>query len=128
MLYCDTSYISISYDAASHAVLSIWKTAPTSTEFRMAMNKTIDAIRDHQTGRIVSDTRNLGAISPENQEWSNNDWAPRAIAVGYQKIAIVLPADVFGQISVEDIMNKVGDLSFHYFNSMEEGIKWISQN
>ena len=67
-------------------------------------------------------------IDPEDQEWVNTDWLPRAIEAGYRKVAIIVPEDIFSQIAVDDIMEKAREeapVEDHYFTNLEEAKAWL---
>ncbi|AMJ65255.1 hypothetical protein [Hymenobacter sp. PAMC 26628] len=48
----------------------------------------------------LADTRQLGAVRAETQQWLKDDWNPRAAAAGIRHVSLVVPETVFGQISV----------------------------
>ncbi|MCU0354343.1 MAG: hypothetical protein MUD08_11500 [Cytophagales bacterium] len=122
-----TDYIQIEYLADANAVFSNWLTSPSSQEFREGMLGIIEAMRQHKTGKIVSDTRNIGAIDLADQEWSLTDWTVKALEAGYKGIAIVISSDIFAQMSVTDIMDKAdGGLFYKYFDSVEEARQWVA--
>ncbi len=126
-----TDYLSIAHETSDNIIQMNWTTTPSSPEFRKGMGELINAIRETKCGKVVTDTRKLGAISPEDQEWSATEWATEAIKTGYRKLAIVMPEDVFGLMSVEDTMNSVQSdqlVSFGYFRTTDEAKKWLSSN
>ncbi|AYB32037.1 STAS/SEC14 domain-containing protein [Chryseolinea soli] len=125
-LFFETDYIIISYDKANQVLVGKWKIAPTSAEFREGMNSLIAAMEHFKTGKILTDTTYLGTIHPNDQRWSATEWKQRATKVGYSKIAIIIPADVFTQMAVEDTINQLeSPLLFAYFNNTEDAIDWI---
>lgn len=123
-----TDYLVIEHEPSTDYVLMNWTTTPSSPEFRKGMNELIKAITSTRCGKVLTDTRKLGAISPEDQAWSAGDWAQEAIKTGY-KLAILMPEDIFGMMSVEDVMNSVQEdtlVKFAYFKESEEAKNWLS--
>ncbi len=123
MTYYTSDYLAI--EAGNGFIFVNWLTAPTSVEFRNGMDKLFETIRQTKTGKVVTDTRNLGAISTEDQTWSNTDWLSKAVGAGYNQIAIVISPDIFTQMSVEDIMSQVQGLKIGYFDTVEKAAEWI---
>ena len=127
MFQIATGYIRIEYLADANAVFSNWLTPPSSQEFREGMLAIIDAMQEHKTGKVISDTCNIGAIDPIDQEWTLAEWTPKAIGAGYRGIAIVISSDIFAQISVEDIMNNAEDVQLlKYFDNVDEAREWMA--
>jgi hypothetical protein len=126
-----TDYLKIEQREPNDYLLMHWTTPPSSHEFRTGMNQLIEAIKNTKCGKVLTDTRNLGAISPEDQAWSAGDWAQEAIKTGYRKLAILMPEDIFGMMSVEDVMNSVQEeniVKFSYFKDELEASAWLASN
>ncbi len=129
MIFFKDSYAEVTYDQVANVVTIVWTTSPTSGEFRTGMNKLIEAMETHQTGRLLTDSRNLGAISEEDQAWSLGEWVEKANKVGYEKLAIIISKDIFSKMSVEDIMDNVDEgVSFQYFDDTETAKTWLVSN
>jgi len=124
--YFETDYVTVGYDKGNNLIILNWIVAPTSDEFREGLNSLIAAMEHFKTGKLVTDTTYLGTIHPADQQWSATEWVQGAIKVGYSQIAIIIPADVFTQMSVEDTMSQVDNpLPFAHFDNMEAAIDWI---
>jgi hypothetical protein len=124
-MFYSADFVNISEIKGKNAVKIYWTAAPTSKEFRMAMDKLIEALVYYKATKILSLNEGLGAISEEDQNWSNTDWFGRAIAVGYNKLAVILSSDIFNQMSVEQILSKVAGVDIKYFDSESEAIAWL---
>lgn len=120
-------YASIIYDETIQTIMLFWKVGATSNEYRNTLNSLLLGMEHFQTTRVIVDTTHLGTIHPDEQEWSISDWTVRAISCGYTHLAIILPDDIFTQVSVEDTMSLVSDqiLVSHYFTSLDEAKDWI---
>jgi hypothetical protein len=105
-----------------------WGSMVDEQEFREAMDKVIDLMKENGTGKILSNSTQLGALSEEDQVWSVEDWLPRALAIGYSAIAIIVSEDIFGQMAVEDVLNSVSEKSpikIQYFDNEEKATEWM---
>ena len=106
-----------------------WGASFDENEFRQGMNDLIKMMKEHQTGKILSNNLNMGAIDEADQQWSVEDWLPRALAVGYSAIAIIVSEDLFGKMAVEDILDDASSKSpikINYFDGEEKAIKWLA--
>jgi hypothetical protein len=112
------------------SVVVEWITSPTSAEFREVLVTGLDILKKNKLSRWVGDVRRLGAVAEEDQAWSNQEWFPEALSAGVNKMAVIISEDIFNQLSVEDIMNKVDTANFstHYFSAPEEAMHWIKNN
>lgn len=119
-------YVRISYDDSAHIIIHEWLIPPTEEEFKAGCEQLIEAMLHFKTGKVVVDTRGQGVLVPELMEWMTTDWAPRGAAAGYSHGAIILPTDVFTQLSVDEIMETVSELGVsRNFDDMENAIDWI---
>ncbi len=126
--YFQTPYLLLQYNDQEKYTAASWQHFPLSDEFRTGMDQIIRVMEEKKIGKVLTDTRKMGAISPDDQDWSINDWLPRAFAAGYRRIAIVISEDIFNQMSVEDIMSRVEGVDFvtKYFPSLEAGRQWLA--
>lgn len=117
----------ITVDERVKAVIVEWLTAPASGDYRRVLNEALEALKECHYSRWVGDVRHLGAVTEADQQWSNAVWFPEALACGLNKLAVILPDDIFNQLSIEEIIHRVesDDLSHHFFSSMEEALGWI---
>ncbi|MEM9981793.1 MAG: hypothetical protein AAF734_04795, partial [Bacteroidota bacterium] len=64
----------------------------------------------------------------KDQNWMQEDWFPRAFAVGFRRSAVVVAADIFRDISVKNIVNRINNQQFEvqYFTTLEAAKGWIA--
>ncbi|NJP04710.1 MAG: hypothetical protein HC837_03290 [Chloroflexaceae bacterium] len=127
MVYFDTSYLCIRWDSEINSVLMEWKSFVFGNDFRQGLNKGLELAREKRASRWLADLRKLGVVSQEDQQWSNQDWFPRALAQGIRSMAIVVPENVVAKWSVERIMQKAEEqpLVVTYLASVEEARQWL---
>ncbi|HEY8936291.1 MAG TPA: hypothetical protein VIM65_13755 [Cyclobacteriaceae bacterium] len=126
--YFEKDFIAIGYDKTNHLIVLKWKIAPTSAEFREGLHSLLAAIEQFKTGKVIVDTTHLGTIHPDDQQWSVTEWTQKAMQAGYSKLAIIIPDDIFTQMSVEDAMNSTNNiLPFAYFSNMTPAMEWITK-
>lgn len=93
--------------------------------YRALLNKAIELLKKYCASKLLGDTSSSEAISVENQDWSNNDWAKRAVEAGLRYNAIVLPEDIFGRLSIEYIVDDAKVVKVKYFNNIAEAGEWL---
>ena len=129
MVHLDEDYLKISYDEDAACVIMQWKSFATSEEFRYGLNEGLKLIQQKNASNWLADLRKMEAIDPEDEQWSNENWFPRALQTGINRMALVPSEDVFNSISVENIMNSVAGtgLVTHYFKEADEAKSWLKE-
>lgn len=129
MAYFDTTYVTIDQLPNSSDIASIhWKGYASSEEFQTGMNKLLEFMQNQPVTKILSDTRDFGVITPSDQQWVIENWLPAALKTGYNRIAIVVPSDVFSQISIDSVMEeakKEAPVNDRYFDNTDKAIEWL---
>ncbi len=95
--------------------------------YRGLLDRVIDLLKKYNTSKLLGNTSNSEVISVEDQDWSNNDWAKRAVKAGLRHNAIVLPKDIFGRLSIESVIDNAKIVKVKYFNSMAEAKDWLKK-
>jgi hypothetical protein len=69
-------------------------------------------------------------VTPEMQEWVNMNILPQLFQSGIEKMALVIPEDVFLQISLEmQLDDNPGSTNLvHYFPDEEKALEWVFEN
>ena len=129
MEHFNSDYLNITLEQEQGMVVMSWKKFVKGTGFRNGLDTGLKLCMEHGISRWLADLRYLKVVDLEDQEWSNSDWFPRAIAGGITSMAIVIPRDVFAKMSVNSIMEKVNDsdLEVHYFEHLEAAREWLSR-
>lgn len=124
----ESAHLEIEYDPDCDAVRMVWKRFVSGEPFREGLNRGVELLRERGANNWYADLRELGAVDEEDQEWSNEEWFPRAIAAGVQHMAIVRPESVVAEMSVDNIMQEVEgtDLETHNFDDPDEAEAWLA--
>jgi hypothetical protein len=85
------------------------------------MDKLIQLMREKKIGKVLTGTRRMGAISPEDQDWSFHNWLPRAVEAGHRCIALMASEDILRLMSVEGT-----DFVSQYFSNPRAGRTWLA--
>jgi hypothetical protein len=128
-LYLDEPWVSIRWDGAHHYVQTEWKGFATSSEFRAALMRALDPIREKRSVGYLSDTRKVKVIVHTDQAWANEVWIPLLVKAGVKRFALVTAASGLGKMNVEDVIHLVDnrDLLMRGFDSLVDARQWLAQ-
>ena len=73
---------------------------------------------------LIENTKMTGSFSGIN-DWLGEYFMPKMIRMGLTANAVVLPADIFSQLAVEDWDEKVTGFVTRNFGNLNEGINWL---
>jgi hypothetical protein len=128
-LYLDEPWVSIRWDGAHQCVHTEWKAFANSAEFRAALMRALEAIRDKGSIRYLSDTRKVKVVVHADQTWANEVWIPLLVAAGVKRFALVTAAAGLGKATVEDVIKMVDNrgLLMKGFASPSTAWKWLEE-
>jgi hypothetical protein len=126
-MHFDSSAGSVHWDEFAGAVHVTWKRFAEREEYRAVLNAGVELLLQKKTKRWLSDLRDLGAITQEDQRWGSESWLPRATQAGMAYIALVSPRKLVAQMAVKTFMNNVNDHSvvIGNFEDLETARDWL---
>jgi hypothetical protein len=101
-------------------------TRNSSAEFRAALLKGVQAIRDHHVVGYVSDARKATVFVAEDMQWVSKVWLPQAVKAGLKRMAMVTAHEGLGKAIIEDVAKEIDNhgLSMRKFNSVAAATVW----
>ncbi|MDZ7741648.1 MAG: STAS/SEC14 domain-containing protein [Bacteroidota bacterium] len=129
MKYFDKDFLEIYWNEDIHCVVMVWKKFIRGEDFREGLNTGLELLIEKNASRWLADLRNLKILSNEDQEWSNNEWFPRATKAGIKKMALVKPRSALAKMGVKNIMTRVNKIQVEtaYFDNAGEALKWLDR-
>lgn len=115
----------VSYDEYADCVCITLTGYSEGDIYRTLLNQAIELLKRYGTAKLLGDTRRSEVISVEDQDWSNNDWAKRAVEAGLKYNAIVLSEDIFGRLSIESIVDNAKVVKVKYFDNVSSAKEWL---
>lgn len=75
------------------------------------------------------DARKIEGLYPKDTEWVAEVILPKMADLGLTKEAFLMPANVFGQLTLEDYKSEVvdGRVTIHMFDDVTEAKKWLQK-
>ena len=127
-VFVDEPWVHMHWDRSHNCVISVWKGFANSAEFRAALGKGLQAIRDRHAVAYVSDTRKIRVIVHEDQAWANETLIPQMAAAGLKRLAMITADAGLGKVTVEEIVKMVDNkpLLMRSFDSMQAAMRWVS--
>lgn len=127
MIHYNERWLTIHWDESTQAVWMEWKAYVEGEDFRSGLDTGLSLIRQKRAYRWLADLRRLGPIRQVDQQWTSDDWFPRAVAAGVRFMALVSPTAAVSRLSVKQIMSKVKDIELvtSNFDDMEDARAWL---
>ena len=127
-VFVDEPWLFMRWDEPSHGIFAEWKAFATSEEFRGALTKAIEIIRDRRARCFVNDTRKLELITDEDQRWILQTWTPQAVAAGLKRIAIVIAHTGLSKMAVEEMFKEQASVRVdsRTFDSLPDAMQWVA--
>jgi hypothetical protein len=128
-LYLDQPWVSIRWDAVHLCVHTEWNAFANSAEFRAALMRALDAIRDKRAVAYLSDARKVKVIVQKDQAWANEVWVPLLVDAGVKRFALVTAASGLGKVNVEEVIELVDNkgLLMRGFDSVDRARMWLAE-
>ena len=125
-IYLDEPYLSIRWRSVPQILYAEWKGYATSAEFRAALLKGVQAIREHHVVGYVSDARRAKLVLTEDEKWAREVWLPQAVDAGLKRMAIVTASAGLGKMAYDDAVSAMDShgLSMRTFDSVASATTW----
>ena len=127
MKYFESKHIQVVFDEDAQTGIGNWNGFVSGDEYKQGLNKGIELIKEKKLYKWIGNLSHMEAITEDDQTWANEVWFPNALNAGLKRLGVVVSKDVFNQMSVEEMLNKVEsiDLQTQYFDSLENAIVWM---
>lgn len=127
MRYYDESWATIRFDGPAHAVWVEWKSYAEGDQYRSVLDAMVEMFRQKRSSRLLADCRNMGPVTQADQQWSNLDWRPRALAAGLRWVAIVSPRAAVARLSIKQMVTTINNVELvtNNFDDLELARTWV---
>jgi len=128
-VYADEPWVSVRWEDEYQSVHTEWKAFANSQEFRSALMKVLDAVRENHAVRYLSDTRKVKVIVHEDQRWADETWFPLVAAAGLKRFAAVTARAGLGKLTVEEVFDAIHLKGFELckFRTVAEARRWLAE-
>ena len=128
-VFVDKPWLFMRWHHEHEGIFAECKAFATSEEFRGALTKAIEVIRDRRAVCFVNDTRKLELITDEDQRWILEIWTPQAVAAGLKRIAIVIAHTGLSKMAVETMFKEQASarVESRTFDSLPDAMQWVAR-
>ena len=128
MILFERPYVTLELDEPFKCLTQRWKGFADSQQFREGITKSLEVFQQKQIDKIISDTQNASLVKKEDTDWVATTITPKLVQCGLRRIAFIIPANVFTQMSVDNFKNETkGGVRIQYFDDYEKAKEWISK-
>lgn len=98
-------------------------------EWKIALNKGSQTLRDQKISKWLSDDRNNGPIPQAIIDWGATDFTSRTIDNGWKYWANVVPKDLIAAGTYVPLIQQFYDmgLRMQVFSSSDEALEWLDK-
>jgi hypothetical protein len=127
MIFYDSPGLVVSWDAAIKSAVLRFRGYTEGDDFRQAARSVLQVLEEKGANKLLTDARDMRAMTQEDQQWVDTEWHPRARAAGLTYNAVVQPRSATAKLSVVAVVRKfpAGSIELAYFTSLEEATKWL---
>lgn len=95
-------------------------------DFKAEIEQWCQLVEKHKPkGCMVNSLQFRFTISPDLQDWYNENITPHKFKAGLQKMAFIVPEELLSELSIEQIFDEQEAITFKYVASEEEALNWL---
>lgn len=124
----DTDDATVWYHSETKTVHHFMKRYIYGKALHDVLEKGAEIIEQHHATKWLSDDRNNGALSPEDEKWGKEVWFPRVLKAGWKHWAIVQPAKIVGQLNIKRFKETYAQAGVNaaIFSDLKEAETWLA--
>ena len=105
-----------------------WKGPVPSGAWRRILVQAHMQVLQHRLRSWISDSRQLGAILPDDEAWIMSDFTPRMVLAGLERMALVMGTDRLRRAAVDKLVEQAAPITsfpVRFFLDPEQAVRWI---
>ncbi|GAB7017845.1 hypothetical protein [Halostagnicola bangensis] len=127
MSYYESDALTIEWESTIDAVVMDWHNFAKGDQYREGLEKGLELVEEKRAENWLADLRDLGTVTQEDQEWTQEEWHPRAFETSLSTIAVIQPESVVANMSVENLVQEFGsnENKSRIFSDRAEAESWL---
>ncbi|GEM_PF-3260593 len=128
-LHWETPFMRVQFRPELGSVDEIWLDYAEDFEIYLLQIKVVEIVFNSGCHSYIADMTHFKGAAPSVIEWMNNFWWEFAYNCGVRNLGMVVPPDIFGEFSVENVLycEYARKINSQKFKSYEEAAEWIKQ-
>lgn len=127
----DDKFQTINHYPENSLLECIWKNTQEmeAEDFKNGLRKQVELVKKYNINKELFDTQNFFfPITPEIQEWTNEEIYSAKHKLGVRQFALVVPGELLAQLALEQTTEEGQGHLFNpkYFATGEEAKAWLS--
>ena len=128
----ENNYLMLWVDKTIRLMYSDWLRPVTSKEYREGNNLLIEQLREKNIQNWIADSSKLGDISPEDEKWTLQEFAPALASCNLLKLARISGEDTGSHAKFEQFAKRaepiyIGDIQVRQFVTYKEAADWVGE-
>jgi hypothetical protein len=119
-------FLTATRDRANHWIHAQWTGVQTLETIQTGGLAYLDMLRAEPCAKLLNDHRELVGRFVGANEWIAEVWTPRIMQAGLRYFAQVLAPGIFGQLSMQDLHQRISDqFEIKMFDQLEDAQAWL---
>ena len=119
-------YLTVERNRAENWIHARWQGRQTLGSIMDGGLTYVDMLRAEPCHKLLNDHRDLAGDFSDANSWIEEVWTPLIITAGLRYFAQVLSPDIFGQLAIENLQVRIGNLlHIHLFDDLDAAQNWL---
>ncbi|WP_439880057.1 hypothetical protein ACSX1A_12910 [Pontibacter sp. MBLB2868] len=124
--HTDKLYLTIYYDQQNDWIYNKWEGYITPDNVKLGCLAILDAFAKFHTSYGLNDNKEVVGTWDQAVNWIDEEWTPRAIALGLRYFSHVVDKDAFAAASAADLLSRVEDkIYMRIFENVVDARQWL---
>ena len=121
-----STYLTVERNRAENWIHAQWYGPQTLGSIMDGGLTYVDMLRAEPCPKLLNDHRELTGNFTEANPWIEQVWTPLILDAGLRYFAQVLSPDIFGQLAIENLQLRIGEVfEMRMFASLEAAQQWL---
>lgn len=97
-------------------------------KLREILTKGFEALKQKGAKKWLSDDSLNGPLLKDDEAWCKGEWFPKVVKAGWKFWAIVMPAQVLGQINMKRFIEEYAKagIAVNLFSDADKALTWLA--
>jgi hypothetical protein len=119
-------FLTVDRDQENNWIYARWTGIQTLATIQEGGLYYVEMLRQEPCARLLNDHRELIGRFTDANDWIATIWTPLILQAGLRYFAQVLSPGIFGQLSIEDLRQRIGDqFEMQFFQDFEAAQQWL---